>query len=142
VVVDFNGKRCQRRDGIDSAGAEQDEAGLVLAAVLEEVDGAAEVVIEEFLGTGLAIDSRQHAGIGSAIKDPVSRWKVGKILLVADVPHPDIDTECAEWLEIGLAPLADEAVDAGDLNAGKMLEKPAGDDGSGEATDTSDYNMH
>jgi len=79
-------------------------------------------MIEEFLGAGLAIYSGQDAGIGSAIKDPVSGRERSQILFVADVPHPDVDTECAEWLEVGLAPLADEAVDAGDPNAGKMLE--------------------
>jgi len=82
------------------------------------MNGATEIMIEEVLGTGLAIYSGEDAGIGSAIKDPVGGRKVGKILFVADVPHPDIDTKGAEWLEIGLAPLADEAVDAGDLNAG------------------------
>jgi hypothetical protein len=99
-------------------------------------------MIEEFLGAGLAIHSGEDAGIGSAIKDPVGCRKVGKILFVTDVPYPDIDTECAEWLEIGLAPLADEAVDARDLNARKMLKKPAGDDGSGKATDAGDEEVH
>jgi hypothetical protein len=106
------------------------------------MDGSAEVVIEEFLGAGLAIDSGEDAGVCSAIQNPVGCRKVSQILLVADIPHPDIDTEGAEWLEVGLTTLADEAVDAGDPDTGKMLEETPGDDRSGKATDASDEEMH
>ena len=140
--MDFDGERSQRWDGVNSAGTQEEESGLVLPAVLEEVDSAAEVMIEEVLGAGLAINSCQDAGIRSAVENPVSCWQCCKILFVADVPYPDINTEGTQWIEVGLAPLADEAVDTGDLKAWKMLKKPAGNDGSGEATNAGDEEVH
>jgi len=118
VVVDFDGKRCQRRDRVDAAGAQQDEAGLVPAAIFQQMNGSPKVMIQKILGTGLSIHSREDAGIGRAIQDPFDRRKIGKILFVADVPHPDIDAEGAEWLQVGLTPFADQAVDASDPDAG------------------------
>jgi hypothetical protein len=101
-----------------------------------------EVVVQEFLGAGLAIHSGKDAGIGSAIKDPVGCRKVGKILFVTDVPYPNVNTEGTQWLEVGLAPLADKTVYASDTDAGKILKKPTGDDGSGEATNSGDEDFH
>ena len=106
------------------------------------MDGASEIVIEEFLGTGLAINSSQHTRIRRAIEHPFYGWQIGEILLVADIPYPDIDSEGTQWLEIGLAPLADEAVDAYNLDTEKMLEKPACYDGSGKATDSGNEEVH
>ena len=112
------------------------------AAVLKEVDGSPKVMIEEVLGAGLAIHTRKDTGIGRAVEHPVGSWKIGQILFVADVPHPDIDAQGAQGLQVGLAPLTDEAVDAGDLNARAMLKKAPGDDGSREAADSGDEKVH
>jgi hypothetical protein len=142
IVVDFDGEVRQRWDGVDATRTQDDEAGLVPAAVLQQVNGPTEIVIEEFLGAGLAIHACKDAGIGSAIQNPVGGRKVGKILFVTDVPYPDINAQRAQWLEIGLAPLTDEAVDARDPNAGKMLEETPGDDRSGKAADAGDEYFH
>jgi hypothetical protein len=99
-------------------------------------------MIEEVLGAGLAIHSGKDAGISSAVEHPVGCGQDGKILFVADVPHPDVDAECAQWLEVGLTPLSDEAVDTGDLYTGKMLKETSGNDGSGEAADAGDEEVH
>jgi hypothetical protein len=106
------------------------------------MDGASEIVIEEFLGAGLAIHACKDAGIGSAVEHPVGCRKVGKILFVADVPHPDVDAQDTQGIKIRLAPLADETVDTGYADTGKMLKKTTSDDGSGETADAGDYNMH
>ena len=134
--------RDHRRDGVDAAGTQEDEAGPVSTAVLEQVDGAPEVVVEKFFGARLAIHSGEDAGVGSAIQKPVRGRKVSQILLVADIPHPDIDTECAEWLEVGLTTLANEAVDAGDPDTGKMLKQAASNNGTGETTNSSNNYFH
>jgi len=55
--MDFDGKRDQRRNGVDAAGTQEDEAGAASTAVLEQVDGAPEVVVEKFFGTCLPVNS-------------------------------------------------------------------------------------
>jgi hypothetical protein len=90
------------------------------------MDGASEVVIEKFLGTGLAIYTGQHAGIRSAIEYPVNRREIGQILFVADVPHPDIDPQGAQWLEISFTSFSNQTIDTSDTNTRKVLKKPTG----------------
>jgi hypothetical protein len=136
LVHNFDREGDQRRYRIDATGTQQDETSLVPATVFQKVNSAAEVVIEEFLGTGLPIHSRHHAGIRSAIEHPVGGREVGKVLLVAYIPDPHVDSESPQWLEIGLAPLSDQVVDSCDSEIRKMLEKPSCDDGSSKATDS------
>lgn len=58
-------------DGIDTAGAEQGEAGAMRFAVFEQVDGAAEIVFEDLARAAAAIDAGEDAGHGGGVEEPV-----------------------------------------------------------------------
>ena len=141
-IHDFDGECRQRGNGVDATGAQQDEAHPVSAAVFQQVDCPAKIVIEEFLSAGFSVHTGKDTRIGGAIKDPIGGGKVGKILFVADVPHPHINTQGAKWLEVRLATLSDQAVDASDPDTGQMFEQTAGDDGSGKTTNSGDQYFH
>ena len=91
VVLNFDGEFGQRFDRIDPAGAKKDEARLVPAAIFEEMDGATEVVVEELLGTGLAVHPGKNAGIGGTVDNPIRRRKRGDVVLVSDVADSDVN---------------------------------------------------
>jgi len=114
----------------------------VPAAVFQKMYGSPEIMVQEVFGAGPAIDSRKDTRICSAIKDPVHGRKVSKILLVANVPHPDVDSEAEERLQIHLASLADQTIDTDNTNIRKMFKKLSGDDGSGKAANSGDKEVH
>ena len=80
----LQGKRGQRRNGIDAAGAEQQKAGLVRLAILQHVHQACQVVLEELPAAAVALHAGQHAGVGGGVDHPIggrqdcrSRWPRG-----------------------------------------------------------------
>jgi hypothetical protein len=124
--VDFDGEVRQRWDGVDSAGTQEEESGLMLPAVLEEVDSTAEVMIKEVFGAGLAIHSCQDAGIGRAIEHPINNRKIDKVMLIADIPYLDIDSEGTQWLEISFTSFSNQTIDTDDTNTWHVFKKPTG----------------
>ena len=80
-------------DGVDAAGGEQDEAGAVGAAVLEEVDGAAEVVLDELSGAGAAVDAGEDGGIRGGVDDVVAMGQGLEVRGIADVAAIEFDAE-------------------------------------------------
>jgi hypothetical protein len=112
------------------------------AAVLQEMDCTAEIVVQEFLRAGQTINSRKDAGIRSTIENPVNSREGGKILLVTYITYPDIDAEGTERLQIGLAPLAYQAIDTRDPNIRKMLQDSSGNHGSCKSANSGNENTH
>ena len=129
-------------DGVDAAGAEEDEAGTVAAAVLEEVDGSGKVVVEQVLGAGPAVHSGQDTGIRRAVDDPVHGRKGFDGGAVADVAYADVNAEGAEGLDVGLGASADEAVEADDRQAGLMRQQFACDGAACESANAGDEKAH
>ena len=115
---------------------------MMTAAVFEQLDSASEIVIQEFLGTGLSIDTGEDAGIRRTIKHPVRGRNCGQIGLIADVSDADVDPEGPEKFEIRLTSLAEKIVDAGDLDPRQVLKKSTGDDGARKTADSGDEEVH
>ena len=96
------------------------------AAVFEQVNGSPKVMLKEFSGIGLSVNSRKDAGVGGTVDNPVNCGKVGYVFPITDVSDTDIDTEITQRFEICLTPLADEAVDSGDwLRSSLAITDPA-----------------
>ena len=98
----------------------------MLATVFQQIDGASKVVIKEFLGTGLPVNSSQHTRIGSTIEYPVNTRKIDKVMFIADIPNPDINAQGAKWLEIRLTSFSNQTIDTGDTNTRHVFKKPTG----------------
>ena len=93
MVGDFDGERGERRDAVDATRREEDEAGAVGLAELEHVDRAAQVVLDELAGTGLAIDASEDAGVGGGVDDPIDGRKRLEIARGAEVAVKEFDAD-------------------------------------------------
>ena len=76
------------------------------SAVFKQMDGASKIVIQEFLGAGLPINTGKHTRISRAIQHPISSGKGSQINLVSDVSDTDVDPKGAKRFEICLTPFA------------------------------------
>ena len=72
-VRDVHRSAGQGRDAVDPARAQEDEAGAVALAVLEQVDRAAEVVLDQLARAREPVDPGQDARIGRGVDHPVAR---------------------------------------------------------------------
>ncbi len=111
----------ERGDGVNAAGAQKDETGAMATAILEEVNGANEVVVQQFPRAGHAIDAGKDAGVGGAIDDPVGLARRLEVRGKADIAGPDPDAEQPEGLAVGLRAAAAEIIDARDGRARQEL---------------------
>lgn len=91
VIVDFDVQICERGDRIDPACGKEDKAGMPALAGFDQVDGTAEIVLNELAGTGFAIDSSKDAGIGGCINDPIKGAEGFKVGGDAEVTVQDLD---------------------------------------------------
>src|ERR1043166_6544289 len=71
VVVHLNRQGRKRFLRIDAAGAEKNEPGAMTTAVLQDVDRAPEIVLEQLTRARPAVDASEHARVRRGIDDPV-----------------------------------------------------------------------
>lgn len=112
------------------------------AAILEKVNRAAEIVVEQLLGAGFSVHSCEHTGIGGAVDHPIGRRENRHIVGVPDVANTDINSKGPQRFDICFAAAPTQVVDAGDRQIGSMFKKVPGDDTSREAADSGDENFH
>lgn len=93
MLVDFDGERGEGRDRVDAARAEENEAGAVGLAELEHVDRAAQVVLDELAGTGLAIYASEDAGVGGGVDDPIDGREGFEVARGAEVAVKEFDAD-------------------------------------------------
>ena len=137
----FHRQACQRGNRIDAAGGEQREPGFPCFAEFQEIHGAVEILVHQITARG-TIHPSEHTGIRGAVDDPVTSREAFEQSSVAHIADADIAAQRAERLEIRLAALAREVVEAKDFEARPMLQKSACDHGSGEAADAGEEDFH
>ena len=105
-------KSDERPDGIDPAGADENEPGGAGLAVLQHVERAHEVVVEELPAPAFAIDAREYAGIGRAVDHPVRVGQRAHVGLRSDVALEHANAPALQCFNVGLGPAAAQIVDA------------------------------
>ena len=140
--MDLDGQIGEGRNGIDAAGAQQNEPGIPAFAGFEQIDGAAQVVLDQLAGGAFAIDPGEHAGIGGAVDDPVEGADCLQVARLADVAVDDPDAQSLKIVAIQPRTGARKVVDAMDLEvAGGGLEG-LGELASDKAADSGDEEAH
>jgi hypothetical protein len=80
------GQLHQRGNGVDAAGAEQDETGVGSAAVFQQIDGAEQIVFKQLACAGFAVAAGQNAGLGGGVDDPIDAGRVSRSLAMRMSP--------------------------------------------------------
>jgi hypothetical protein len=141
VVAHAHGQPRERRDGVDAAGAEEHAGGAVHAAVLQQIDRAPEVVLDELPAGGGAVDAGEDARIRRRVDDHVDRGPGLQVRRVADISVLDPDAQPAQRVAIELAARATQVVDAEELMLA-VFPPGAYQGRSDESADARDQNLH
>jgi len=99
-------------------------------------------VIEEIKGTGRAIDSGKHAGIGSSINDPINGRNLLKVGRVSNVPFDKLHAENTKGSLIQPTSCAREVIKSPDLNLGLPNLQLTGNLRSDESANPCDEDLH
>ena len=136
----FDGEIGEGRNRINAARAEQDETGAVLLAVLEHIDRADEVVVDQFAGGSFAVDTGEYAGICGRIDDEVDSGQTIHCSGVAQVSCDDFGPEFLERLTVSLTAGTNVVVEAGDHMA--AYDKFTRQGAANETADAGDEDAH
>ena len=140
--MNFNREGCEGRDGIDPAGAKQDEGRLAGLAMLEQVDCAEEVVFNELAGAGFSVHTGEDTGICGGVDDSINLGNSFQIASRADVAVEDFDAERLELCTISFAAGTDEIIDSKDFQVSPMSQQGFGQRAANESANACDENFH
>ena len=138
----LDGKRGKRRDRVDPARAQKNEPRAVPLAKLEDAERADEIVIHDPERRHHATDPGQHARLGGTVEHPVDAADSREIVLATDVPLDDLHAETAKRLDVTPAAVAEEVVEADDLEPRKRCEQRGDQRRSDEAAGAGDKQPH
>ena len=132
---DFQRDGAEGLDGVDATGREKGEGDVSFPAELQHRYRADEIVVEQLVGTRLAIHSGQHRGIRGGVDEPIDVLELGEIAFRSDIAHPGIDPLRPKWFEIRFRSFPGEIVDPADLDT--LAESPdfPCQDGANEAAE-------
>ena len=109
---------------------------------LEDAERADEVVIHDPKRRHRATDPGQHARLGGTVEHPVDAADSREIGLMADIPLDDLHAETAERLDVAPAAVAEEVVEADDLEPRKRGQQRGDQRRSDEAAGAGDKEPH
>ncbi len=138
--MDFDFESGKRRDAVDAAGGEENKSGIPALAGFEQVDGTAEVVLDELTGTRFAVDPGEDAGIRGGVDDPFEEAESFQVGGAADVAVEDLDAAGGEPFAVQPRAGAGKVVDTDNLKRSgiDVIEQGLGQGGAYKTADASD----
>ena len=109
--------RLQLRDGIDAAAAQQDQPGFARFRVLQNVDGAKQVMFHRLTAAGAAIGADEDTGLRGRVDHPIHIGQLIEVARAADIAVKKLHAKPAKLQAVALAARAQEVVDARHLHA-------------------------
>jgi hypothetical protein len=111
-------------------------------AKLEDAERADEVVIHDPKRRHRPAHPGQHARLGGTVEHPVDPADSREIVFAADVPLDDLHPEAAERLDVAPAAVAEEVVEADDLDPGNRCQQRRDQRRSDKAAGAGDKQPH
>jgi len=111
-------------------------------AVFQDVDGSLQIMFDELPRVCRAIDSRQDAGIGGGVNDPIYRRERLKIAGAADIPVPHDDAERFQFGAIEFAAGAEQVIQSCNFHPVDMIAEPACERTADKSANTCNKNFH
>ena len=138
----YERNRAQGADGVDSARAEKDKSGLVASTVLEKVQGADQVVLDDLAWGRRAVHTRQDRRVRSGVDDPICRRKSVEITRASQITMHDSDASCAKTIPICLAAWPPEVVKPENRDVAQVFSDLEGQSCADKAARSGDQQSH
>ena len=110
-----HGKRGQVTYRINTAGTEQDQTRFILAAVIQNVQGAQQIMFSKLTGAGAAVHAGKNAGMRCRVDDPITRAHRFQVAGHSDVAVNETNSQTCQFGAIHLRARPQKVIDAGDL---------------------------
>ena len=145
AVLFHHGQAGERGNGINAAGAEQNETRFVPFAQFEHVERRREIMIEHLATADLAVHTREHAGIGRRIDDPIKCRQSVHVRGGAEIGVENFYAAPFEFMPIGFAARPGKIIETEKRrgSTGELLIlQSASDGGTDEPANSGDENFH